>query len=216
MPDGPGAAVGGIGTVPTQFGPGRDAGSAGPTAMLRGRTAGPGGGPFGHGVAPIQPAPMTWSPKVDGVAVAGFLCSVLLWPIGLVLSIAGMRRTRGPMTRGHGLAVAGLVLSMLGAVLSGLAAFALGPVYLSQHRVAQEAQVSTALDQTGTWVQDMQTRNGGYPLALDSTAPRTDPVRVRLVPDPNGGAPCLDASLGGTTMTTTPRSGHGPIVGVCS
>lgn len=216
LPDGPGGAGGGIGMVPTQFGPRFDSGLAAPTPVLRGRTMEPGGGRFGYGAVASAPTPAPWSPKVDGVAVAGFVCSLLLWPVGLVLSVVGMRRTKAPTVRGRGLAVAALVLSLLGGAASGLAAFTLGPVYLDQYRAAQQAQVSTALGQTSAWVQDMRARHGGYPLALDSTAPSTDPVRVRLVPDPNGGAPCLDASLGGTTMTATPRSGYRPTDGACS
>jgi hypothetical protein len=223
LPDGPGvqpgvteAGVPRLGSVPTQAGPPQA------PASLRFAAADP-RDRFGH-AGPVPgagsdpgavPTPLTWRPRTDGVAVAGFVLSLLLWPLGFVLSVVGLRRTGRPGVAGRGLAVAGLTLSLVGAVLSGLAASVLLPVYLQQARTAQQTQASAALVKTRAWVLDMQARNGGYPIALDSTAPSTEPVVVRLLADPAGGAPCLDASVGSTTLVATPQSGYQVAVGSC-
>lgn len=70
--------------------------------------------------------PATMTRPTSGLAIAGFICS-LLWGfgilslIGLTLSIAGIRETQRGGKRGFGLAVAGTVIGALGVI--GLAVF---------------------------------------------------------------------------------------------
>lgn len=59
------------------------------------------------------------SPKTNGMAIAGFICSFLCWPLGLVFSIIGMNQTsKDPSQGGRGLAIAGLVISIVSVVLT--------------------------------------------------------------------------------------------------
>ncbi|MCG2798770.1 MAG: hypothetical protein L6367_09550 [Cellulomonas sp.] len=185
---------------------------SGPSAM-----AGPGrfgGAGTGYG-RPVGPAGGFVTPRTEPTAVAGFICSFLMWPVGLVLSIVGLARTGRPGSRGRGLAVAGLLISLMAAVLSVLAASIVVPVYLNQRQIAQETQVTSALGSTRDWLLTTQARNGAFPMALDSTAPATGDVSVRLVVDAAGGAPCLDATLGSTTMVASPQNGYQPVPGSC-
>lgn len=56
--------------------------------------------------------------KTNGMAIAGFVCSFLCWPLGLIFSILGMSQTsKDPSQGGRGLAIAGLVLSIVSAVI---------------------------------------------------------------------------------------------------
>ena len=61
----------------------------------------------------------TGSGKTNGMAVAGFVCSLIVcWPLGLIFSIIGMNQTKAdPSQGGRGLAIAGLVISIVSAVL---------------------------------------------------------------------------------------------------
>lgn len=75
---------------------------------------------------PAQYQPIAPPKQTSGLAVAGFVCS-LLWGfgflslIGLVLSLLAMRETNKGRKGGHGLAIAGVVLGALGVI--GLAVF---------------------------------------------------------------------------------------------
>jgi hypothetical protein len=45
------------------------------------------------------------------MAITGFVCSLLCWPLGLVFSIIGMSQTgKDPSQGGRGLAIAGLTI----------------------------------------------------------------------------------------------------------
>lgn len=87
-----------------------------PSGLSQGRYAAP-----GHAVA-VQPAPPS-----SGLGIAGFvvgllgltLCGTLVSPVGLVLSILGMRETAPtatPPKGGRGLTITGLILSIIGTV----------------------------------------------------------------------------------------------------
>ena len=57
--------------------------------------------------------------KTNGMAITGFVCSLLCWPLGLVFSIIGMNQTsKDPSQGGRGLAIAGLVISIVFAVIT--------------------------------------------------------------------------------------------------
>jgi peptidyl-prolyl cis-trans isomerase B (cyclophilin B) len=59
------------------------------------------------------------APKTNGMAITGFVCSLLCWPLGLVFSIIGMNQTsKDPSQGGRGLAIAGLVISIVFAVIT--------------------------------------------------------------------------------------------------
>ena len=58
-----------------------------------------------------------WSSETNGMAITGFVCSLLCWPLGLVFSIIGMNQTgKDPSQGGRGLAIAGLIISIVCAV----------------------------------------------------------------------------------------------------
>ncbi len=66
----------------------------------------PGGDPYGG-----QPAP----PKTDGVSIAAFVTGLLCCaPIGVILGILGIRRTKNGERKGRWAAITGLVLGGLG------------------------------------------------------------------------------------------------------
>lgn len=57
--------------------------------------------------------------RTNGMAIAGFVCSLLCWPLGLIFSILGMSQTsKDPSQGGRGLAIAGLVISIVCAVIT--------------------------------------------------------------------------------------------------
>ena len=63
----------------------------------------------------------TGAPKTNGMAITGFVLSLLgcTWPLGLVFSIIGMNQTgKDPSQGGRGLAIAGLVISIVFAVIT--------------------------------------------------------------------------------------------------
>lgn len=63
----------------------------------------------------------TGAPKTNGMAITGFVLSLLgcTWPLGLVFSIIGMSQTgKDPSQGGRGLAIAGLVISIVWAVMT--------------------------------------------------------------------------------------------------
>lgn len=57
--------------------------------------------------------------RTNGMAITGFVLSLLCWPLGLIFSIIGMNQTSKDTTQGgRGLAIAGLVISIVGAVIT--------------------------------------------------------------------------------------------------
>ena len=55
-----------------------------------------------------------------GLAVVGFICSILIPPLGLILSIAGWSQCGRRRLKGKGLAVAGIVISIILTILIGM------------------------------------------------------------------------------------------------
>lgn len=79
---------------------------------------------YGQGYG-VQPDP---GPPTDVVSVLGLVLAVLLAPVGLVLSIVGIVRTRDGKRKGRGFAIAGIIVSvvlslLLAAALVALVAF---------------------------------------------------------------------------------------------
>ncbi|HVK28292.1 MAG TPA: DUF4190 domain-containing protein [Nocardioides sp.] len=78
-----------------------------------------GGGPQGYGGSGGfggQP------PKTDGVSIAALVLSFLccLAPIGLILGIVGIRRTRGGQRKGRGLAIAAIIIGILMSIVTAV------------------------------------------------------------------------------------------------
>lgn len=96
--------------APTPYGGGYGGGYGGPQGF-----GGDGGG-FGG-----QP------PKTDGVSIAALVLSFLccLAPIGFILGIVGIRRTKGGKRKGRGLAIAAVVIGILVSIVTGIAAAAI-------------------------------------------------------------------------------------------
>ncbi|MGJ7442680.1 DUF4190 domain-containing protein [Aquipuribacter sp. MA13-6] len=142
-PNGPPPGQGPYGPPPGQgpYGPPPGQGPYGPPP---GQGAPPGGDPYsqpsgqvqpygpgqeqGYGQGPgpgygVRPDP---GPPTDLVSVLGLVFAVLLAPVGLVLSIIGIVRTRDGRRKGRGLAIAGIVVSvLLSLVLAALVAAAI-------------------------------------------------------------------------------------------
>jgi len=51
-----------------------------------------------------------------GLGIAGFITSLFIWPLGLVLSLISRSRSRAAGMPATGLSTAGIVISILGAV----------------------------------------------------------------------------------------------------
>jgi hypothetical protein len=87
--------------------------------------SGAGGGYGAPGSFPGGSDPMP--PKTDGVSVAALVTSLLccLAPIGVILGIVGLSRTKGGQRKGRGLAVAGIVIGLLMSIGSAVAGAAL-------------------------------------------------------------------------------------------
>jgi hypothetical protein len=75
---------------------------------------GPAGGPPPYGQPPQQPATPSGT---NSFALAGLICSIIAWPLGLVFSIIGLVQTRKSGQNGKGLAISGLVISMIFALI---------------------------------------------------------------------------------------------------
>ena len=90
---------------------------------------------------PVQPVymPVVQQPKTNGLAVAGFVCSIVGWfccgitsIIGVILSIVALSQIKNRQEGGKGLAIAGIVIGgivMVSVPLGVLSAFL--PVLLS-------------------------------------------------------------------------------------
>lgn len=79
------------------------------------------GGGFG-GPPPFPGGSGEMSPKTDGVSIASLVTALLCItaPIGFILGIVGLRRTKGGKRKGKGFAIAGLVVGLLGTIAIGL------------------------------------------------------------------------------------------------
>jgi hypothetical protein len=79
-----------------------------------------------------QPAgpPAAYAPppqvlRTEPLAIWGFVCAFVFWPVGLVLSIMASKRVKSSGDNGHGLALAGLIVSIVAGLTSiAIAAFA--------------------------------------------------------------------------------------------
>ncbi len=143
-PYSPPPGQGPYGPPPDGGGPGAADPYAQPSGQVQPYGPGPGQGPAqgpGYGVRP-DPGPPT-----DLVSVLGLVFAVLLAPVGLVLSIIGVARTRDGRRKGRGLAIAGIVVSV---VLSLLIAGILVAV------VAFSTWATTEFEST---VQDLEQQN---------------------------------------------------------
>ena len=76
------------------------------------------------------------APRTDPVSVLGLAAAFVFWPLGLPLSLVGLRRTRGGRWDGRGLAVGGVVVSVVAALLWG----GLLTVAVVRGEVAQQAR----------------------------------------------------------------------------
>ncbi|GAA4104567.1 DUF4190 domain-containing protein [Nocardioides kongjuensis] len=87
--------------------------------------SGSGGGYGAPGGFPGGSDPMP--PKTDGVSIAALVTSLLccLAPLGVILGIVGLSRTKGGQRKGRGLAVAGIVIGLLMSIGSAVAGAAL-------------------------------------------------------------------------------------------
>ncbi|MCG2801187.1 MAG: DUF4190 domain-containing protein, partial [Cellulomonas sp.] len=65
-------------------------------------------------------APAAAAPKTETTAILGHIFAFLIWPVGLVLSIVGLSKTKKNATSGGGLAIAGIIISVLAALASVL------------------------------------------------------------------------------------------------
>lgn len=88
--------------------------------------SGSGGGYGAPGAFPGGSDPMP--PKTDGISIAALVTSLLccLAPVGVVLGIVGLSRTKGGQRKGRGFAIAGIVIGLLvsiGSAIAGAAIF---------------------------------------------------------------------------------------------
>ncbi|PWN01566.1 hypothetical protein DJ010_18680 [Nocardioides silvaticus] len=109
---------------------------------------GGGGGQYGGGqyAAPgggQQPA------KTDGVSIASLVTSLICCaPVGFILGIVGLKRTKGGQRKGRGLAITGLVLGLVGLLAwvgIGIAAVA-GVAWFQSIVEVDEAEAGVCVD----------------------------------------------------------------------
>jgi len=57
--------------------------------------------------------------RMNGLAIAGFVCAFLCWPAGIIMSIIAYNQCKAnpEELRGQGFALAGIIISAIGAVL---------------------------------------------------------------------------------------------------
>lgn len=114
----------------------------------------PYGGPGGTGGGAYPPPPpgsggFEQPPKTDGVSIASLVLSLLCCgPVGLVLGIIGIRRTKNGQRKGRGLAIAGVVLGVLALVVDVLAVIGLvaGVGFLSSIVQPEDAKVGQCVN----------------------------------------------------------------------
>ena len=91
----------------------------------------PQGGGYGPPTGGLPPAPGGYDampPKTDGLSIAALVTSLLccLAPIGVILGIVGLGRTKNGQRKGRGLAVSAIVIGVLmsiGTAVAGAALF---------------------------------------------------------------------------------------------
>lgn len=141
-----------------------------------------------HHLAPhAAPSVLPWHPPVqgtDGVSVAGFVLSILFWPVGLVLSCVGLSRTSGGRP-GRGLAVAGLVISLVQVLLLPVLAAVAIPTFLNQRDKAVEAGLRSDLQTAAVAMETAAVdANGTYPTVMPPVTTSTGTVElVSVGPD---------------------------------
>lgn len=94
-------------------------------------------------------------PGTDVVSVLGLVFAVLLAPVGLVLSIVGIARTRDGRRKGRGFAIAGIIVSVVLSLLVAALVVALA---------AFGSWVTTELEST---VQELEQQGPGFSEELD-------------------------------------------------
>ncbi len=78
----------------------------------------------GPGATPPPPAAYTGYPpaggRMNGLAIAGFVCAFLCWPAGLIMSIIAYNQCKAnpEELRGQGFALAGIIISAVFAVVA--------------------------------------------------------------------------------------------------
>lgn len=78
--------------------------------------------PYG---TPLFAYPPPRQPQTNGIALAGLLTAIFVWPAGLVLSAIGLRKSRQLGGAGRGQAIAGLVIAPISAAITVLVAIGL-------------------------------------------------------------------------------------------
>ena len=179
--------------------------------------------PYGTVVAD----PAAWGRPVptDGWSIAGLVAAFVLAPVGLVLSIVGLVRTRDGQRGGRGLAIAGTAVSAAVMVLGLLLASIAIPTFLNQRQKGYDAQLRTDLRTTQTAMESYWVEAGQYPASLEELEAWSGPLvaattTLVVVPVP-GATPwdagyCLqatDSRGGGAAHVST--SGSGVVEGAC-
>jgi hypothetical protein len=129
-------------------------------------------GPFGAKAGwypdPWQPGGQRWwdggvwreagPPKIDGLAVAGFVLSFLGGIIAVVLCIVALARGRGGRRRGRGFAIAGLVISVIWILaLGGIVIAGLSGAFEHENvdgRTGEERRVAEVIDRAEAALED--------------------------------------------------------------
>jgi len=94
---------------------------------------------------PRQPGPPSGGePPTSTLAVVGLVLAFLAAPVGVVLSVLGLRETRGGARGGRGLAVAGIVIGSVITVLGLVAVVGLGIFAVSATQAVRESVTATA------------------------------------------------------------------------
>lgn len=101
--------------------------------------------PYGGGA--YQGGPDSMPPKTDGLSIAALVLSFLccIAPIGVILGIVGLKRTKGGQRKGRGLAIAAIIV---GIVMSLASAGVLGAVVFFADKVVTpgNAEVGQCVD----------------------------------------------------------------------
>lgn len=97
-------------------------------------------------------------PKMDGLAIAGFVLSFLGGAIAVVLCIVALVRGRGGRRRGRGFAIAGLVISVVWiAAVAGFVIAGLAGVFEHENvdgRTGEERRVAAVIDRAEAALED--------------------------------------------------------------
>ncbi|GAA4803623.1 DUF4190 domain-containing protein [Nocardioides caeni] len=103
------------------------------------------GGGYGGGGYPGGSDPI--GPKTDGISIAALVLSFLccLAPIGVILGIVGISRTKGGQRKGRGLAIAAIVVGILMSILVGVLV-AVGVFFANKVVTPDNAEVGQCID----------------------------------------------------------------------